>query len=193
MHGAVPGSMHGGRLRGCLLTVVCTAAGCVVGCGNLLPGALLPDAPRRARGSAAELAATIPEHKIGVFVRFCPPEPPFSGFSSTKTAFLCAFAIQNPRFQPFRAQNRGFCAVLPSETLIFRPFKHKIEVFVRFWPQKPSFSGLPSTKMGFLCSGRRRMALESVTAETLTVNVAFLQITEHAYKMQIPHNQIINF
>ena len=92
-----------------------------------------------------------------------------------------------------RAQNRGFCALLPSETLIFRPFEHKIEVFVRFWPQKPSFSGLPSTKMGFLCSGRRRMALESVTAETLTVNVAFLQITEHAYKIQTPHNQIINF
>ena len=92
-----------------------------------------------------------------------------------------------------RAQNRGFCALLPSETLIFRPFEHKIEVFVRFWPQKPSFSGLPSTKIGFLCSGRRGMALESVTAETLTVNVAFLQITEHAYKTQAPHNQIINY
>ena len=118
-------------MRGCLLTVVCTAAGCVVGCGNPLPGALLPDAPRRARGSAAERAAAIPEQKIGIFVRL--------------------------------------------------------------YPQKPSFSGLLSTKSAFLCSGRRRMALESVTAETLTVNVAFLQITEHAYKMQIPHNQIINF
>ncbi|MDY2649828.1 MAG: hypothetical protein SOV89_01710, partial [Candidatus Egerieousia sp.] len=92
-----------------------------------------------------------------------------------------------------RAQNRHFCALLPFKTLVFSPFEHKIEVFVRFWPQKPSFSGLPSTKMGFLCSGRRGMALESVTAETLTGNVAFLQITEHAYKMQTPHNQIINF
>ena len=92
-----------------------------------------------------------------------------------------------------RAQNRHFCALLGSGTLIFGHFEHKIEVFVRFWPQKPSFSGLLSTKMAFLCSGRRGMALESVTAETLTVNVAFLQITEHAYKMQIPHNQIINF
>ena len=94
-------------------------------------------------------------------------------------------------------RNRGdayhFCAHLGSGTLIFGHFEHKIEVFVRFWPQKPSFSGLLSTKMAFLCSGRRGMALESVTAETLTVNVAFLQITEHAYKMQIPHNQIINF
>ena len=32
------------------------------------------------------------EHKIGVFVRFLPSKPPFSGISSTKSAFLCAFA-----------------------------------------------------------------------------------------------------
>ena len=31
------------------------------------------------------------EHKIWVFVRFCPLEPSFSGFSSTKSPFLCAF------------------------------------------------------------------------------------------------------
>ena len=30
------------------------------------------------------------EHKIWVFVRFWPPEPPFSGISSTKSRFLCA-------------------------------------------------------------------------------------------------------
>ena len=30
------------------------------------------------------------EHKIGVFVRFRPPRPPFSGFSSTKSGFLCS-------------------------------------------------------------------------------------------------------
>ena len=29
------------------------------------------------------------EHKIGVFVRFLPSKPPFSGISSTKSAFLC--------------------------------------------------------------------------------------------------------
>ena len=92
-----------------------------------------------------------------------------------------------------RAQNRRFCTLLPLKTLVFSPFEHKIEVFVRFCPQKPSFSGLSSTKSRFLCSGRRGMALESVTVETLTVNVAFLQITEQAYKMQIPHNLIVNF
>ena len=30
------------------------------------------------------------EHKIEVFVLFWPSEPPFSGFSSTKLAFLCS-------------------------------------------------------------------------------------------------------
>ena len=34
------------------------------------------------------------KHKIGVFVRFCPPRPPFSGLLSTESAFLC----QNGRF-----------------------------------------------------------------------------------------------
>ena len=51
------------------------------------------------------------EHKIGVFVLFWPSGPPFSGVSSTKSRFLCAFALRNPRFQASRAQNRGFCAL----------------------------------------------------------------------------------
>ena len=38
-----------------------------------------------------------------------------------------------------------------------------------------------------------QLASGSITAATLTVNVAFLQITAHAPKMQIPNNQIINF
>ena len=54
-----------------------------------------------------------------------------------------------------RAQNRHFCALLPSETLVFRLFEHKIEVFVRFYPSDPPFSGFQSTKSGFLCSGCR--------------------------------------
>ena len=82
---------------------------------------------------------------------------------------------------------------MPFVTPVFGHFEHKIEVFVRFYPSESSFSGLSSTKIAFLCSGRRGMALESVTVETLTVNVAFLQITEQAYKMQIPHNLIVNF
>ena len=59
-----------------------------------------------------------------------PSEPSISGFSSTKLPFLCAFCLRNPHFQAFRAQNRGFCALLPSETTIFRHFEHKIGIFV---------------------------------------------------------------
>ena len=51
------------------------------------------------------------KHKIEVFVRFCPPEPLFSGVSSTKSGFLCAFGLRDPHFRAFRAQNRGFCAL----------------------------------------------------------------------------------
>ena len=50
------------------------------------------------------------EHKIGVFVLFWPSEPPFSDILSTKSGFLCAFSLRDPRFQAFQAQNRHFCA-----------------------------------------------------------------------------------
>ena len=52
------------------------------------------------------------EHINDIFVRFCPSGPLFSGISSTKSRFLCFFALRNPRFRAFRAQNRGFCARL---------------------------------------------------------------------------------
>ena len=50
--------------------------------------------------------------------------------SSTKSRFLCAFALRNPHFRAFRAQNRGFCALLGWGTLVFWPFEHKIGIFV---------------------------------------------------------------
>ena len=52
-------------------------------------------------------------------MRFCPPKPLFSGISSTKSGFLCAFGLRNPHFRAFRAQNRGFCAFLAFATLVF--------------------------------------------------------------------------
>ena len=73
----------------------------------------------------------LPEYKIEVFVLFWPPEPTFSGVSSTKSRFLCFFALRNPRFRAFRAQNRGFCALFAFETPVFGLFEHKIGVFVR--------------------------------------------------------------
>ena len=41
-----------------------------------------------------------------------PPFPvPIPILPSTKSGFLCFFALRNPRFQASRAQNRGFCAL----------------------------------------------------------------------------------
>ena len=70
------------------------------------------------------------EHKIEVFVLFWPSKPLFSGILSTKSGFLCFFGVWNPRFRAFRAQNRGFCALLVSGTPVFRVFEHKIGIFV---------------------------------------------------------------
>ena len=75
-----------------------------------------------------------------------------SGIPSTKSAFLCAFTLQTPHFLAFRAQNRGFCALLPSETLVFGHFEHKIGIFVSETAIFPWFWRLPSTKSGFLCA-----------------------------------------
>ena len=93
-----------------------------------------------------------PEHKIGVFVLFWPSQPSFSGISSTKSRFLCAFCLRDPHFRAFQAQKSTFCTILPSRTPDFRLFEHKIEVFVRFWGLEPLFSGFSSTKLAFLCS-----------------------------------------
>ena len=83
----------------------------------------------------------------------------FSVFPSTESMFLCYFGLRNPHFPAFRAQNQGFCALLGSGTTVFGHFEHKIEVFVRFYPLNPPFSGFPSTKSPFLCSSRRGIGI----------------------------------
>ena len=105
-----------------------------------------------------------PEHKIGVFVRFCPSEPPFSGFSSTKRAFLCQKWQLVPGFGPFRAQNRGFCALFAFETPVFGLFEHKIGIFVSETAIFPWFWPLPSTKLGFLCAFASKFLPDSAPA-----------------------------
>ena len=68
----------------------------------------------------------------------CASRCQFPLFPSTKSGFLCFFGLRNPRFRAFRAQNRVFCALLESGTLVFGHFEHKIGVFVRLlwkhWP-----------------------------------------------------------
>ena len=56
----------------------------------------------------------------------------FPLFPSTKSGFLCAFALRNPRFLAFRVQNRGFCVRMGDFSEILGCF---------------------DTKSGFLCSG----------------------------------------
>ena len=51
-----------------------------------------------------------------------------------------------------RAQNRHFCALLPSGTPVFGHFEHKIGVFVSETAIFPWICPLPSTKSAFLCS-----------------------------------------
>ena len=77
-------------------------------------------------------------------------------FPSTKSRFLCFFGLRNPRFQAFRAQNRHFCALLGSGTLVFGHFEHKIEVFVRFYPPSPPFRAFRAQNLHFCArSGSR--------------------------------------
>ena len=92
--------------------------------------------------------------------------------------------------------------------------EHKNPDFVLEIPENEGPEGQKRTKMPILCSKYPKMrvpkakkaqkprfcarevgklASGSVIAETLSVNVAFLQITAHTSKMQILHNQIINF
>ena len=61
----------------------------------------------------------------------CASRCQFTLFSSTKSGFLCFFGLRNPRFRAFRAQNRGFCALVAVGT---------------------PFSGFSSTKSRFLCA-----------------------------------------
>ena len=82
--------------------------------------ATFPSSRAQNRGFCALLAVRTPifrhfEHKIEFFVRLWLSEPPFSGFSSTKSRFLCAFGQYFLGFRPRRAQNRGFCALFPEK------------------------------------------------------------------------------
>ena len=62
------------------------------------------------------------------------------------------FTLPDATCLSFRAQNRHFCALLPSETPVFGHFEHKIEVFVSERAIFPRFYPLSSTKSRFLCA-----------------------------------------
>ena len=61
------------------------------------------------------------EHKIEVFVLFWPSEPSFSGFSSTKSRFLCSFTKLDVGVGglPRRKRHRRTCgAVAPAQPIL---------------------------------------------------------------------------
>ena len=68
------------------------------------------------------------------------------------------FTIPDANFLSSRAQNRGFCALLPSETLVFGLFEHKIGVFVRFCQQVSSRCCRSSSLQGTQCRVSRGAA-----------------------------------
>ena len=63
-----------------------------------------------------------------------------------------------------RAQNRGFCALLPFETPIFGHFEHKIEVFVSEWAIFPRF-WVVLTQNRHFCAREGPTAAEDPAAE----------------------------
>ena len=86
------------------------------------------------------------------------------------------FVLEKPENRASRPQKRTKTPILCSKC-------PKTGVSKAKKAQKPRFC---AREVG-------KLALGSVIAETLSVNVAFLQITAQASKIQIPHNQIINF
>ena len=112
-----------------------------------------------------------------------------------------------------RAQKPQFCARKARKWGSRRQKTHKNLDFVLGMPENRGSEGQKSTKTSILCSkrlkiggskaksaqkycfcarGDGKVASESITAETFIVNISFEQITAHASKIQIPHNQIIN-
>ena len=78
------------------------------------------------RGDLQEGNGCVSRCQLPLFLVPIPVSP------STKSGFLCAFCLRNPRFRAFRAQNRGFCVRMGDFSEILGCF---------------------DTKSGFLCSG----------------------------------------
>ena len=53
--------------------------------------------------------------------------------------------------------------------------------------------GESAQKWQFRARGEGENGIGKRKGEAVTLNVTFLQITAQAFRMQIPHNQIINF
>ena len=122
----------------------------------------------------------------------------------TKTPILCSKRPKMVVPKAKKAQKPEFCARKARKWGSRRQKTHKNLDFVLGMPENWGSAGKKSTKTSFLCSKRTKtgvpkakkaqkprfcargdgeVASESITAETLTVNVAFLQITARISKM----------
>ena len=121
------------------------------------------------------------------------PNTQNSRSSSTKTSILCSKCPKTRVLEAKIAQKPRFCARNAPKQGFQRAKAHKNLNFVLKTPENGGFGSQKSTKTPILCSGRRGVVVGRENIGIGSATVAFLQITAHASKMQIPHNQIINF
>ena len=122
---------------------------------------------------------------------------------STNFGFLCSNSPKTGVSKGKSAQKPRFCARNARKRGSRRPKKHKNPDFVLEMPENEGIEGQKRTKMLILCSKspktgvseakkaqkprfcareERKLTSGSITAETLIVNVGFLQITAHTFK-----------
>ena len=94
--------------------------------------------------------------------------------------------------QPLRAQKARFCARNARNPGKIAHSDTKTSILCSKGPKMGVPKAKSAQKSRFCAREERELASGSITAETLTVNVAFEQITARVSKMQIPHNLIIN-
>ena len=135
------------------------------------------------------------------------PNTQNSRSSSTKTSILCSKCPKTGVSKAKSAQKPRFCARNALKRGFWKQKSHKNPDFVLEMPENGGSDSQKRTKTSILCSKRLKTRLSKPKKEQKPrfcareeselasggATVAFLQITEHASKMQMSNNQIINF
>ena len=145
----------------------------------------------------------LPEHKNADFVLEIPENGGSRGQKRTKMPILCSKCSKTRVPKAKSAQKSRFCARKPRKRGFQRVKAHKKPDFVLGKPENEGLEGQKRTKTLILCSkcpktrvpkakkaqkcrfcARKegKVASGSLIAQTLIVNVAFLQITAHTFK-----------
>ena len=153
------------------------------------------------------LHLTAPRAQILVFCARTARKQGFQTQKRTKTSILCSNRPKMGVPKGKSAQKCRFCARTDRKQGFQTPKAHKDLDFVLEMPKNRGSGGQKRTKMPILClkcqktgvpEGKntqkpRFCAREDGKVASGRVKVAFLQITAHVSKTQMPHNQIINF